>query len=40
MVLVVDDNEGLVELLDDYLTGHLALVVAVDKSAEVSGVVG
>ncbi len=33
LILVVDDNEGLVELLDRYLTGHACRVVTATSSA-------
>lgn len=34
LILVVDDNEGLVELLDRYLTGHHCRVVTTSSGAE------
>jgi CheY-like chemotaxis protein len=33
-VLVIDDNEGLVKLLDDYLTGHACQVIAATDGPE------
>ncbi len=33
-VLVIDDNEGLVKLLDDYLTGHACQVIAATNGPE------
>jgi CheY-like chemotaxis protein len=33
-VLVIDDNEGLVQLLDDYLTGHACQVLAATNAQE------
>lgn len=34
LILVIDDNEGLVELLDRYLTGHQCRVVAANSGQE------